>query len=105
MIFWALEQRRKRAQEREAATQARVAAARAEAWAEVQAETQSATRTETLTRLLSNLLSAGIVKPSQDLEQWAQQNGIELHQLPHYRAARAYQLRRERRAQRRQSAE
>ena len=92
MVFWALEQRRKWAQEREAAEQARVAAE------------QAATRTETQTRLLSNLLSAGIVKPSQDLEQWAQQNGIELHQLPPYRAARAYQRRCERRAQRRQAA-
>ena len=85
MVFWALEQRRKRAQEREAATQAREVAAQ--------------------TRMMSNLLSAGIVKPDQDLEQWAQENGIELHQLPSYRAARAYQRRRERRAQRRQSAE
>lgn len=101
MVFWALEQRRKWAQEREAATQARVDAARAE----VRAEMQAKTRTETQTRLLSKLLSAGIVKPSQDLEQWAQQNGIELRQLPPYWAARARQRRHERRAQRRQPAE
>ena len=85
MIFWALEQRRKRACEREKAAQERVAAAQ--------------------TGIVADLLSAGIVKPSQDLEQWAQENGIELRQLPPYRAARAYQRRRERRAQRRQSAE
>lgn len=100
MVFWALEQRRKWAQEREqrerereVATQARVAAARAE------------TQAETETRIMSKLLSAGIIQPDQDLEQWAQENGIELHQLPPYRAARAYQRRRERRAQRRQSTE
>ena len=89
MVFWALEQRRKWAQEREAATQARVDAARA----------------EMQTQVLSEFLAAGIVKPDPDLEQWAQQNGIELRQLPPYWAARARQRRRERRAQRRQSAE
>ena len=93
MVFWALEQRRKRAQEREAATQQRVAAARAE------------TQAETLVEAVSELVAAGIIKPDQDLEQWAQENGIELHRLPPYRAARAYQRRRERRAQRRQAAE
>ena len=97
MVFWALEQRRKWAQEREAAAQARVDAARAE----VRAETQ----TRVLSEMLSEFLAAGIVKPDPDLEQWAQQNGIELRQLPPYWAARARQRRRERRAQRRQSAE
>ena len=104
MVFWALEQRRKWALEREAAEREREAAAQARVDA-ARAEVRAKTRAETQTRLLSKLLAAGIVKPSQDLEQWAQQNGIELRQLPPYWAARARQRRRERRAQRRQSAE
>lgn len=89
MVFWALEQRRKRAQEREAATQQRVAAARA--------ETQAETRSETLVEAVSDLVSAGIIKPDQDLVQWAQAKGIDLDKLPSHRTFRARPRRRERR--------
>lgn len=87
MVFWALEQRRKRAQEREAATQQRVAAAQA----------------ETLVEAVSDLVSAGIIKPDQDLVQWAQEKGIDLDKLPIRQTFRARPRRRERRP--RQSAE
>lgn len=89
MVFWALEQRRKWAQEREAAerereaaTQARVAAAQ--------------------TGVVSDLVSAGFIQPDQDLELWAQEKGIA---LPPLQAARPRPWRRERRARRRQSTE
>lgn len=86
MVFWALEQRRKRAQEREAATQQRVAAA------------QDTTRAETLVETVSDLVSAGIIKPDQqDLVEWAQAKGIDLDKLPIRQTFRARSRRRERR--------
>ena len=66
MVFWALEQRRKRAKEREKELQDKLAQGMAQGQAQVLAE----------------LLSEGIPQTKQDLERWAQEKGIDLDNLP-----------------------
>ena len=66
MVFWALEQRRKRAKEREKELQDKLAQGMAQGQAQVLAE----------------LLSEGIPQTKQDLERWAREKGIDLNNLP-----------------------
>ena len=66
MVFWALEQRRKRAKEREKELQDKLAQGMAQGQAQVLAE----------------LLSEGIPQTKQDLERWAREKGIDLDNLP-----------------------
>ena len=66
MVFWALEQRRKRAKEREKELQDKLAQGMAQGQAQVLAE----------------LLSDGIPQTKQDLERWAREKGIDLDNLP-----------------------
>ena len=70
MVFWALEQRRKRAKEREKELQDKLAQGMAEGIAQGQAQ------------VLTELLSAGIIETNQDLERWAREKGIDLDNLP-----------------------
>ena len=66
MIFWALEQRRKWAKEREKELQDKLNQGVAQGRAQV----------------LTELLSAGIIETNQDLERWAREKGIDLDNLP-----------------------
>ena len=66
MIFWALEQRRKWAKEREKELQDKLNQGVAQGRAQV----------------LTELLSAGIIEANQDLDRWAQEKGIDLDNLP-----------------------
>ena len=70
MVFWALEQRRKRAKEREKELQDKLAQGMAEGIAQGQAQ------------VLTELLSEGIPQTKQDLERWAREKGIDLDNLP-----------------------
>ena len=71
MVFWALEQRRKWAQEREAAERER--------------ERQAQEREKRAQiRILSDLLATGIIKPDPDLVRWAREQGIDLGSPPPY---------------------
>ena len=70
MVFWALEQRRKRAKEREKELQDKLAQGMEQGIAQGQAQ------------VLTELLSAGIIETNQDLERWAREKGIDLDNLP-----------------------
>ena len=70
MVFWALEQRRKRAKEREKELQDKLAQGMAQGIAQGQAQ------------VLTELLSEGIIEANQDLERWAREKGIDLDNLP-----------------------
>ena len=82
MVFWALEQRRKWAQEREQREREREAAERER---ERERERQAQEREKRAqTRILSDLLATGIIKPDPDLVRWAREQGIDLGSPPPY---------------------
>ena len=74
MVFWALEQRRKRAKEREKELQDKLAQGMAQGIAQGMAQGQA--------QVLAELLSEGIPQTKQDLERWAREKGIDLDNLP-----------------------
>ena len=78
MIFWALEQRRKRAREREQADREQEAAEQAR---EAAIRHQEAVARS---KMIASLMAAGLIKPDQDVAGWARENGIELAILPPY---------------------
>lgn len=75
MVFWALEQRKKRAQERERERQ------------ENAARERERLRTQAQSQILAELLAAGIIEANPALERWARWKGIDLSQLPPIKSA------------------
>ena len=91
MVFWALEQRRKWALEREREEQERERK-RQEQLQEIKererekqenaARERARLRTQAQSEILTELLAAGIIEANHDLKRWAQWKGINLDQLP-----------------------
>ena len=96
MVFWALEQRRKWALEREREEQERERK-RQEQLQEIQerererqenaARERERLRTQAQSEILAELLAAGIIEANPALERWARWKGIDLSQLPPAKAA------------------
>ena len=89
MVFWALEQRRKWALEREREQQERERKKQ-----EQERERQENAdrererlRTQAQSQILAELLAAGIIEANPALERWARWKGIDLGQLPPVKGA------------------
>lgn len=96
MVFWALEQRRKWALEREREEQERERK-RQEQLQEIQererkrqenaARERERLRTQAKSETIAELLAAGIIEANPALERWARWKGIDLSQLPPIKSA------------------
>ena len=89
MVFWALEQRKKRAQEWEREQQERERK-RQEQERERQenaARERERLRTQAKSETIAELLAAGIIEANPALERWARWKGIDLSQLPPVKSA------------------
>ena len=89
MVFWALEQRRKWALEREREQQERERKRQEQERQrqENAARERERLRTQAQSEILTELLAAGIIEANHDLKRWAQWKGIDLDQLPPVKAA------------------
>lgn len=82
MVFWALEQRKKRAHEWEREQQERERKRQENA-----ARERERLRAQAQSQILAELLAAGIIEANPALEQWARWKGIDLSQLPPIKSA------------------
>ena len=84
MVFWALEQRRKWAleREREEQEQERKRQEQERERQENAARERERLRTQAQSQILAELLAAGIIEANPALERWARWKGIDLSQLP-----------------------
>ena len=84
MVFWALEQRKKRALEweREQQERERKRQEQERQRQENAARERARLRTQAQSEILTELLAAGIIEANHDLKRWAQWKGIDLSKLP-----------------------
>ena len=82
MVFWALEQRRKWALEREREEQEQERERQENA-----ARERERLRTQAKSETIAELLAAGIIEANPALERWARWKGIDLSQLPPIKGA------------------
>lgn len=89
MIFWALEQRKKRAQEWEREQQERKRKRQEQERERLENEVraQECLRTQAQSDVLTELIAAGIIEANQELRRWAWRKGIDLGHLPPVKGA------------------